>query len=447
MSGKATPTRNTVFISYGHQDSAYARALAEDLRGRGIDAWMDDRIDFGDRWWRKIVSRLRACSAFVVVMTPEAEESEWVEREVHLALREKKPIIPLCLQGEGFALLITIQYVNVRDGRLPPPRFYRLLDTALGRPAEPEIAEPVERPARSEAVESSASAKRRGIRAIPRLVTEHPMYPQEREERAGIERPAALSKRQAFEPEMVLIPAGTFLMGSDPGKDERARDNEQPQHRLYLPDFYIARTPVTNLEYRAFVKATGWTSPTDWRNEMPSGDKVRHPVVNVTWRDALAYCRWLSDVSGRAYAVPSEAQWEKAASWDAARGRKRIYPWGDEWDPRRCNTAEGGPRDTTPVGSYLDGASAYGVLDMAGNVWEWTRSVESKDRSGSTYAYPYSPDDGREDVDAPGDALRIVRGGSFLDPPSNARCTYRLGNKPVTRYRRLGFRVALASAS
>lgn len=113
-----------IFISYSRKDQAYARQLANELKRRGFDVWIDGRIDYGDRWWQEIVKAIRACSAFVVVMTPDAESSEWVEQEVLLAKREKKPIFPLLLKGQEFPLLITVQFANVSDGELPPEDFY-----------------------------------------------------------------------------------------------------------------------------------------------------------------------------------------------------------------------------------------------------------------------------------------------------------------------------------
>ena len=124
---EAPTTTGHVFISYAREDQAYARELAADLRTHGLGVWMDDRIDFGDRWWQTIVQAVRASAAVIVVMTPAAEQSEWVEREILLAQREKKPIFPLLLRGQGFPLLITVQYANVTQGQMPPDSFYERL--------------------------------------------------------------------------------------------------------------------------------------------------------------------------------------------------------------------------------------------------------------------------------------------------------------------------------
>lgn len=120
-----------IFISYSRKDQKYARDLAENLRVNGFDVWIDDRIDYGDRWWRTIVDAIKDSGAFVVVMSPEAEQSEWVEREILVAQKSKKPIFPILLRGAEFALLITTQFADVRNGSLPPDDFYERLQKVL----------------------------------------------------------------------------------------------------------------------------------------------------------------------------------------------------------------------------------------------------------------------------------------------------------------------------
>jgi hypothetical protein len=116
-----------IFISYDRKDRTYTRQLAEHLSQQGLEIWMDDRIDYGDRWWRTVVQAILDCAAFVVVMTPDAEQSLWVGREILLAQREKKPIYPLLLRGPALSLLIDLQYVDVTDGQMPPPSLIRRL--------------------------------------------------------------------------------------------------------------------------------------------------------------------------------------------------------------------------------------------------------------------------------------------------------------------------------
>jgi formylglycine-generating enzyme required for sulfatase activity len=283
-----------------------------------------------------------------------------------------------------------------------------------------------------------------------------------------------------FEPEMVLIPPGEFLMGSDPSVDQDARGLEQPQHTLYLSDCYLAKTPVTNVQYAAFVQATGHRRPGHWKGGKPSG-KEDHPVVNVTWHDAVAYCNWLAEVTDRPYRLPSEAEWEKGARGNDG----RIYPWGNQWDAERCNSDDGGQGDTTSVGIYPHGASPYGLLDMAGNVWEWTRSVyriakptqqQERVKKGDMWVrmesvhkdyphdpvlllwarravelmrnvykdYPYDPEDGRENPQAPD--LRLLRGGAFNSNRRYVRCASRIRHDPYGLGKNRGFRVAVPPA-
>lgn len=218
--------------------------------------------------------------------------------------------------------------------------------------------------------------------------------------------------------ELILIPPGEFTMGE--GDDT---------HQLYLEAFYIAKYPITNAQYKRFVEATGHKAPDHWaRGSIPAG-KDDHPVVNVSWYDARAYCQWLEDETAYVVRLPTEAGWEKAA-----RGTDgREYPWGDEFDKDRCNTEKSGIWDTTPVAKYSpQGDSPYGVADMAGNVWEWTGSLY-KD-------YPYDANDGREDLEEVG--ARVVRGGAFYRNLRFVRCACRDWNLPNLRSDHFGFRAA-----
>jgi formylglycine-generating enzyme required for sulfatase activity len=242
-------------------------------------------------------------------------------------------------------------------------------------------------------------------------------------------------------PEMVAVPAGPFTMGTlkehipalmeKYGGEAGWYEDEVEQHEPELPAFEIGKYPATNREYQAFVRGAGYRPPEGWDgDEYPAG-KGDHPVVNVSWRDAVAYCRWLSEQTKRSFRLPTEAEWEKAA-----RGTDgRQYPWGDEFDPSRCNTSEGQSRGTTPVGQYPTGASPYGALDMAGNVWEWCSSIYKP--------YPYDPGDGRENPE--GEGSRALRGGSWRDGQHGARCAFRAGAPPGRWYDSVGFRCARGS--
>jgi formylglycine-generating enzyme required for sulfatase activity len=243
-----------------------------------------------------------------------------------------------------------------------------------------------------------------------------------------------LRRPQPLEPELVLIPAGEFLMGSDLAHDGRAYDAELPQHSVYLPEYRIGRTPVTNAQYAAFVEATGHKPPKGWVEGKPAEGREDFPVVYVSWRDAMAYCKWLSKKTGQACRLPTEAEWEKGA-----RGTDgEIYPWGNEWDPDRCNSTEGGPDDATVVVAYPKGASPYGLLDMAGNVWEWTASLYRP--------YPYDPKDGREDLRRL-DEERALRGGAYYSSARRVRCAYRDSGDVDDWRGNYGFRVCVPSLS
>ncbi|MCA9908471.1 MAG: TIR domain-containing protein, partial [Anaerolineae bacterium] len=123
-----------IFISYGREDQDYARQLAGHIEKSGFQVWIDDRIDYGDRWFKEIEDAICASGAFVIVMTPDSNESEWVNREILLARREKKPIFPLLLRGREFGMLIDVQYVDVTSGDMPPKAFYERLERELHRP-------------------------------------------------------------------------------------------------------------------------------------------------------------------------------------------------------------------------------------------------------------------------------------------------------------------------
>jgi formylglycine-generating enzyme required for sulfatase activity len=234
---------------------------------------------------------------------------------------------------------------------------------------------------------------------------------------------AVLTIDKPFRLELIRIPAGEFLMG----------DDKTPSH---VDEFHIGKYPVINSQYQAFVAATQHRTPKHWKKGKTPNGKDEHPVVYVSWYDAVAFCEWLSQETGHEFRLPSEEEWEKAARGGLeipdADGRLidnpepgREYPWGDQAptkDNGRCNFGMnvGG---TTPVDQYPMGASPYGVLDMVGNVWEWTDSWYDKDQQ-----------------------RRVVRGSSYEYIARDVRCAARYWNGPHLRPKDLGFRVVVASA-
>jgi formylglycine-generating enzyme required for sulfatase activity len=239
-------------------------------------------------------------------------------------------------------------------------------------------------------------------------------------------------------PAFVFAPSQPFLMGTPEhelgalakafGGTREAYREESPQHTLTLTPFAIARTPVTNALYAAYVADSGARPPLIWRGPAPPDDLRDCPATCVSWEDAQQFCLWLSETTATWYRLPTEAEWEYAARGNDG----RRFPWGDGWDPARANTRDGGSRGVLPVGMNPSGASPFGCLDMAGNVWEWTASLDG--------SYPYRPDDGREDLHAPG--RRILRGGSFANPRGFARCACRFRLNPTVCNEFLGFRLA-----
>jgi formylglycine-generating enzyme required for sulfatase activity len=201
--------------------------------------------------------------------------------------------------------------------------------------------------------------------------------------------------------EMVRVPGGPFDMGVD-GSDA----DEQPVHSVELAPFLIDRFPVSCADYARFIKATNYRPPAYWGGPQPPAAVEDHPVVEVTLDDARAYASW----AGKR--LPTEAEWEKAATWDDAIWAKRRYPWGDIWNADRANGRDGGAGGTIPIGSYAPaGDSPCGAAEMVGNVWEWTASAYKR--------YPYDPNDGRENPSAGG--LRATRGGSWSCSPEALR--------------------------
>ena len=237
----------------------------------------------------------------------------------------------------------------------------------------------------------------------------------------------------SLEPKMVHIPAGEFLRGSKE-RDRVASASEKPQCRIYLAEYWIGKYPVTNAQYAVFVEATGRRPPEHWPGGCPPEAKKNHPVVDVNWWDAVAYCRWLAKVTGKPYRLPTEAQWEKAAR--GSDGRR--YPWGDQWDSKKCNARQAGKGDTTPAGACSPvGDSPYGCADMAGNVLEWVADWYAADyyAQSTTSHNPYGPASG---------AVRVLRGGSWYSNAQKVRCASRYNGNPKLTSPEAGFRCALA---
>jgi serine/threonine-protein kinase len=222
--------------------------------------------------------------------------------------------------------------------------------------------------------------------------------------------------------DMVLIPGGEFIVGGNESDDALAQ--------VYaMPNFYIDRTEVTNAAYARCV-AEGKCTPLDDNasathpNYATDPQYTNYPVINVKWAQAKDFCDW----AGKR--LPTEAEWEKAASWDATTRTKTVWPFGNEFDAAKLNSAESQNLDTTTVGQFGDEMNK--TVDMGGNVSEWTNSLSRP--------YPYDEADGREDAAAEGD--RVYRGGSWAQTQGKALNVFRLGSSPIYFGREIGFRCA-----
>ena len=270
--------------------------------------------------------------------------------------------------------------------------------------------------------------------------------------RLGDERPGVCS----LEPELIPITTElTFLMGDD--KDEIAI--AQP--------FAIGKYPVTNAQYRFFVddggytnpkwlqkcwteagrralRDNGWTEPRWWDD--PAFSQPNQPVVGVSWYEAVAYVNWLREITGKPYRLPTESEWERAARYSDG----RTYPWGEAEPPGEwknlANYEEAKLGRITAVGVFPDGASFEGILDVAGNMDEWC-STRWRDEQGKDYTYPYTPDDGREDLSGGDEVYRVFRGGNWNDEKKWLRCAARFRTSPGFWRLDWGFRLCCATSS
>ncbi|CAG0968171.1 gamma-glutamyl hercynylcysteine S-oxide synthase [Anaerolineae bacterium] len=390
------------FITHSWKDIEFARRLCDDLHANGLAGFFDAySIKPGDMVPSEIARGLEACDVYVPVLSYAALASPWCDEEINAAItlgkmpgRNGRPrIIPILIENcqDKMSVFLHNRLYIVFTNRYDDA-FHELVTKGFGV----SVASPAPKVTVPPALI---------IQTLPRTIINP---------KTG--------------KEMILIPAGEFVMGSN---DES--NVEKPPHKVYLDAFYIARYPVTNAEYKKFVDATRYQPPEHWTNgKIPSG-KENHPVVFVKWNDAKAYAQWTGA------RLPTEAEWEKAASWDDEKRVKHVYPWGDQFDANKCNTRESGIMDTTPVGKYLpQGDSAYGVGDMAGSVWEWCADWYDEDY------YKNSP--GRNPRGPASGWRRVLRGGSWSYARGRARGASRFSHSPVHWTSNVGFRFVVSSS-
>ncbi len=437
-----------IFISYSHKDTAYVEKLEKKLIAQGFDVWVDHRIDYGSRWSKEIEHAIDTCDAYIVVMSDDAKESQWVQREVIHAEKRRKPFFPLLLKGEAWFSLGNIQFVDVRGNKIPPKDFYE----DIARVLHPEPIPPVPHPSWLIFFKKNRIIVL-GVFAIVALVlwvsiplppfsprpTQTPYFPTATHASPVITLTKPL---QVLTPAPILppsnaqlgdtwtrttdgmvmsyIPAGEFQMGSEDGDDD-----EKPVHTVYLDAFWMDQTEVTNAMYAECVFNGRCEEPSD-RTYLHNPDYGNHPVVYVNWDDAKNYCE---RVGGR---LPTEAEWEKAARGGLSQS---TYPWGEGISCEKTNySGLDGCVDgqTTVVGSYKNGKNLYDLYDMAGNVFEWT--ADWYDVAYYSISPSYNP------LGSVIEGRRVLRGGSWTSASNDLKVSQRFDLESTYSNYTVGFR-------
>jgi formylglycine-generating enzyme required for sulfatase activity len=484
--GASAQAAAQIFLCYARQDEDAVIELYQRLSAAGFKPWMDQEDIYpGEQWQGSIERAIQQSDFFVACLSTHAVSRRgFLQREIKGALERWQEklhsdiyLIPARLEPcEVPEELRNFQWVDLYQER-GWTRLLRALQVGLERRRQTTIssvqesspppissATPERPPAHLQgtapqipAAQPSAGGSLEVGRQLERMRSSDP------DARARVAAGDALAQLgdPRFRPDIwylleepllgfVEIPAGPFLMGSDKAHDPEAEDDELPRHEVTLLRYFIGRYPVTVAQFRAYVEGAGS------RPENPGSLRgiANHPVVSVSWYEAQQYCDWLTErlmawprtpeplatlIRNESWqlALPSEAEWEKAA-----RGTDgRIYPWGNEPDPNRANYGDTSINTPSAVGCFPGGASPYSVEDLSGNVWEWTRSLWED--------YPY-PAEGserarRENLKADRDARRVLRGGAFMFL-RHAWCAVRRRIGPLDSYGHLGFRVVVRPA-
>lgn len=418
-----------IFISYSRKNQHYARQLADLLLGLGFDVWIDDQIDYGDRWHRVIFKAIKECAALIVIMTPASNDSEWVEKEYLYADELRKPVFPLLLEGDRFPYFVNCQYADVRSGHLPGNDFIRHLEVVTARKPQGGDIHGDTRQSKSQTI------PHRSTNDSP-LIT--PIVPSKKIDSHVY---ALLPAPFAW----VEVPAGTVTLINTWDDDPQSwLKRDQPRNFL-ISSFIIAKYPITNAQYGKFIQAGGyrearwwtqvgwatlrrekWSEPVVWGSK--TLNRAAHPVVGISWYEATAFCNWLSHASGESIVLPSEYYWQRAAQGND----RRIFPWGNRWDGSLCNNnvPPFGSTQTTPVTEFEGrGCSPFGVADVAGNCWEWCSSLYTVKDTG------FGDDTG----------YRVLRGGAYKHNEARYfRVDMRGRCYPEERDASKGFRIARA---
>lgn len=459
-----------VFLCHASNDKPVVRELYRRLRADGFEPWLDEEdLLPGQKWQDEIPKAVRDSDIVLVCLSQHSiNKTGYVQKEIKFALdiADDQPdgtifLIPLRLeQCDVPERLSHLQWVNFYDkgGYVRLLRALRKRAADLDAFATTAVSARPASPAAPESHGSSVSNVSGGVNVDANNVTvDNDMVGRDKIVQTTIniehamiipsagavqESPVVqVSDHQVKKPapdirawgdmQFVRVPAGKFLMGT-----KQRFSDERPQHTIEIPyDYWMAHYPVTNEQFAQFVTAAKYDfNQGEWQT------KADHPVVNVSWRDAMAYCKWLnntlrSELKDLTLRLPTEAEWEKAARGEYG----NEWPWGNELDKTKCHYIGGGKADDTmPVGAYSpQGDSPYGAADMVGNVSEWCHSIYKP--------YPYQADDGRESET--GNDVRVLRGGTFGSDMNFARCAYRDDGRPDNRRGYFGFRVMVSPCS
>lgn len=450
-----------VFLCHSSSDKPKVRELYNRLVADGFDAWLnEEKLLPGQEWDLEIRKAVRKCDVVVVCLTNSSiSKSGYVQKEIRFALdiADEQPegvifLIPAKLEEcQVPDRLVQWQWVNLTEIY----GYQRLLLSLKARATELGIStlQSSEKDDLELAIKIAQDNKSITIALLQQELHIDNVYAHklldEMTNRGIIERLDDITGKfhKFIEPQLIKIPSGKFLMGMTKshitelikdGADKKLVAVEQIQHEVELPEFLIAKYPVTNREYQIFIRETQYISPNGWNDRSYPVGKGNHPVVNVSWHDAQEYCKWLSVQSGKEYRLPTETEWEKAA-----RGTDgRTWPWGNMFMGGCANTSETKINDTTPVNQFSpQGDSSYGCTDMSGNVWEWCENWFDEQE----YTIWLEPND-KILSELSAEQAKALRGGSWYDSYFYARVTARFKNIPISPWTNLGFRLVMTSS-
>jgi formylglycine-generating enzyme required for sulfatase activity len=420
--------QKTVFISYRRKPSRHLALLVyKDLQEHGWDVFLDTESGNAGDLERIILPQIAARAHFVLVISPDSlarcrNAGDWVLREIEEALRHERNFVPLIEQDADF----------IKETDYLPERIRTIVRGKAGVDLPNGYFDAAMDRLRTRFLSAPAGIKLAEVPVKDRVEI--------------VQRKAAIDQEIASKPtSLSLMPAPFEWVEIPGGRGTMRTDVEGVSLPVPTERYWMAKYPVTNAQYALFVEAGGydtdrwwtkagwdrkkaekWTEPRYWSDSEWNG--AEYPVVGVSRYEALAFCLWLSEVTDEAILLPTEAQWQYAAQGDDG----RTYPWGNDWDCKRCNNSVKpcASDRTTPVTQYAGrdkGDSPFGVTDMAGNVWEWCLT---------------DYDDGRNDIHSNA-TKRVLRGGSWFNSFSNwFRCDYRHWGNPRNGVNNRGFRVS-----